>query len=471
MVETLKEEIDKLQSGKALDDPEALLDTMFVLGHLEEAAAFPPLLALAEISPTLLEDQLGEHFISEDWPRLLTSTAHGRWDELRERIQNTDFEDAVDALLTSVEYVVLEGQIPREPVIAFIKDYLLQNLRTPDVNKRLGGWICLASTLWPHECLEEIKELYGMRLIDTQLIDIDCVLEDYQKGLEECFVRRMNEYQHATLVDIHDEKKQLQKEERLEKSIFSMKKALKSLKSTNKIEPSNNQLKSLSRSLPRRNDPCSCGSGKKFKKCCIGSKHNQPVVLRMESYEVTYEPLDCYPIDEDDIPIRETIYGKLRTDPEACIKPLTQQMQKYPEDTSLYNYLYIYYVYTNKLYESHALLLKTVELFPDYLFGLVEFASYLLRRGDYDKVLDVFKGSQTLKQLYPEREVFHISEVLSFHYLMGVYSLKVDGLQQAKVYLSILEEHDKDCSQAMDLRKAISAHMAVQALKKFSHSK
>jgi len=43
--------------------------------------------------------------------------------------------------------------------------------------------------------------------------------------------------------------------------------------------------------MPERNDPCSCGSGKKYKKCCMkdyskGGKWNLPATSKHNSPEI-----------------------------------------------------------------------------------------------------------------------------------------------------------------------------------------
>ena len=51
--------------------------------------------------------------------------------------------------------------------------------------------------------------------------------------------------------------------------------------------------------------------------------------------------------------------------------------------------------------------------FPDYLFGRLAYARDCLERGDLDKVSEIFEGKFDLKLLYPDRERFHVSEVLN----------------------------------------------------------
>ena len=60
-----------------------------------------------------------------------------------------------------------------------------------------------------------------------------------------------------------------------------------------------------------RNDPCSCGSGLKFKKCCINGKNDSILSIHKNlTYSITYDPLPCVTYEKltsDDASILMTI--------------------------------------------------------------------------------------------------------------------------------------------------------------------
>lgn len=47
-----------------------------------------------------------------------------------------------------------------------------------------------------------------------------------------------------------------------------------------------------------RNDSCPCGSGKKYKKCCMDKDHQQPSMIKNITRQVTYEEVDALPTDD-----------------------------------------------------------------------------------------------------------------------------------------------------------------------------
>jgi hypothetical protein len=53
--------------------------------------------------------------------------------------------------------------------------------------------------------------------------------------------------------------------------------------------------------------------------------------------------------------------------------------------------------------------------YPDYLFARLNYASILLLKGKFKEIPKLFNSKFDLKQFCPNRDTFHISEVLSFH--------------------------------------------------------
>ena len=81
--------------------------------------------------------------------------------------------------------------------------------------------------------------------------------------------------------------------------------------------------------------------------------------------------------------------------------------------------------------------------------------------------MEIFHGCYTLKQLNPDRTVFHVSEVLSFCHAMGLYSVETNNLEQAKIYLHMVERIEPDHCIAKDLKDAIKKKMFFSGLDEF----
>jgi tetratricopeptide (TPR) repeat protein len=132
----------------------------------------------------------------------------------------------------------------------------------------------------------------------------------------------------------------------------------------------------------------------------------------------------------------------------------------------LYNFLYGAYRRLNRPHEALKLMKETLQIFPDYLFARVEYALYLLRRGEPDKAHEALGKAGTLSQLYPERKIFHAAEWKSFSYAMGLYWIKKDNINQAKVYLGIIQNISPNSGEVKELQKEIKSKLFLQAMER-----
>lgn len=80
------------------------------------------------------------------------------------------------------------------------------------------------------------------------------------------------------------------------------------------------------------------------------------------------------------------------------------------------------------------------ERFPSYLFGLTAQANFYLENDEPEKVAELLNKCYTLKQLYPSRETFHITELIAFEEIMVKYFCDSGELNQAKIHLQLLEQ-------------------------------
>ncbi|MGZ3633322.1 MAG: DUF1186 domain-containing protein, partial [Parachlamydiaceae bacterium] len=383
----LRKNIESLCQGEDVDDPDELLTTMLILGHLQEPEAFLPLLALTKVDADVCEELFSGEFLFEDWPHLLYSTANGRWELLKEQIEENRSEFHTSGLLGAACFMVGEGQLPREVLIAFIKERFRKIITQKlDHVNGLGYWLKAALMIWPDECLEEIKELFGLRLVDTSFISIDDVLKDHASGPEVCLLKA--KAPTSPLVSVLTEESEKEIEERETKIWETLKRLISLQKAEDKKQNSLNQPKGKL----GRNDPCPCGSGKKYKRCCLGHEQAAQENVRTETYMINNERMGQDQISEEDAELSKQLYYKIQSEPEECVETLLQLIKKYPTHPSYYNHLYVCYTKLERYWDAHEMLMNTVKQFPDYLFGLIELASYYLRRGDYEQVPKLFKN-------------------------------------------------------------------------------
>lgn len=204
-----------------------------------------------------------------------------------------------------------------------------------------------------------------------------------------------------------------------------------------------------------RNDPCLCGSGLKYKKCCSKKNRNSAsIALRQEPFAIKFDGLtpeesknDFQTVSLEDKELMSALYHNLQEHSETItsedceyFQKLNELHSKYPGNPMILNYIASGYNHLGMQDRTEELIAKTYEKFPNYLFAQTAQANIYLREGYPEKALEVLKGAYTLKQLYPHRTVFHISEVKTFEYFMVRYFCEIGNLEQANFHLQIMQK-------------------------------
>lgn len=218
------------------------------------------------------------------------------------------------------------------------------------------------------------------------------------------------------------------------------------------------ELIKLSKNLPKpvigRNDLCPCGSEKKYKKCCITKKQKKPTTTlsRLDMY-ITSDPLtpeesQCAytPAPESEEELLSTLYHTLsdhrdQIDSPNCmyITTLEELRKKYPNTPAIRNFLLNGYKLLGMKDKELEILYEMRERFPSYLFGLTAMANHFLENNEPEKVPELFNNCYSLKQLYPSRKTFHITEFTTFQEIMIKYYCDIGELDQAEIHLGFLE--------------------------------
>ncbi|WP_442858562.1 DUF1186 domain-containing protein [Acidaminobacter sp.] len=247
------------------DEPVKFSKEKGYMGHLYAAhllaqfrvrEAYPILVDLMSLPGELSYDVFGEGIL-EVGGRCLASVCHGDLSLIKALAENSKADDfmriqAVKALAV----LVLQGELERSSVMAYYRQLLLD----PGVRKRpelLSLLIITCCDLYPEDVYEDIKEIFKLKLNDRQIIDIDSVEEDMFVGksarLEASKQKIHLQFIDDTILEMED---WFCFTENFRKYFDS------------KSEPS--KIQEIAPKKPKigRNDPCPCGSGKKYKKCC-----------------------------------------------------------------------------------------------------------------------------------------------------------------------------------------------------------
>ena len=133
-------------------------------------------------------------------------------------------------------------------------------------------------------------------------------------------------------------------------------------------------------------------------------------------------------------------YRLIQVNPKQAIMSLFELVEKYPDVPVFYNYLRVAYEVRGKKEKSDAILEQVYAKHPDYLFAKTNYAFRCLRHGLSEEIPDIFEHKFDLKLLYPQREIFHISEFTAFTGVMALYFLMIEDNKNAETYYMQLKQ-------------------------------
>lgn len=210
--------------------------------------------------PDELPHELFGEVICEAASRILASICGADIKPIKDLIENNDVDEFVRGqAIEALAILVLNNVLDRNDVVEYFKDILngVIQINNPLVMAEL---VCSCEDIYPGELYNDIKMAYRKGLIDDLVINLKDI--DFSMALgKENVLNKSRENVHLQFIDdtiseLEDWECFHEKTEYFESKAF----AESNVYTTNDII--RNEF------IAGRNDPCPCGSGKKYKKCC-----------------------------------------------------------------------------------------------------------------------------------------------------------------------------------------------------------
>lgn len=163
----------------------------------------------------------------------------------------------------------------------------------------------------------------------------------------------------------------------------------------------------------------------------------------VSEYEITFEPILDRAYKRLPNEVKEAInrlHDESQRRPLEAIPELLDLIEKYPDVPILYNYLSIAYSRSGQREKSEVVVRENYRRNSDYLFARLNYVEVCLARGDYEEAAEILDHKFDLKLLYPNRKRFHISEVVSFMGLVGMYFVEIGERDKAEKYYDVLQQ-------------------------------
>jgi uncharacterized protein len=227
----------------------ALFPIVHLLGEKGETAAHRNLCALAG-DPERADLVLGEA-VTETLPKIFISTFAGDTAPLRALIGRVDADSFVrEGALMAMTYLARAGRVPEPEMRAYLAE-LLATMQPQSEDFVWSGWAMAAGLLGYSDLTGEVEALFARGFIDPMVMGLDHFQEELQRALQHPGSLDALAAMHiAPMGRSADELAGWGMDDDYEEEP--------------REQPYINPLRSVG-----RNDPCPCGSGKKYKKCCL----------------------------------------------------------------------------------------------------------------------------------------------------------------------------------------------------------
>jgi Protein of unknown function (DUF1186)/SEC-C motif len=261
LLRILEETVDRAEELDTEGDYMAHLYAMFLLAQFRETRAYSLVVRFASLPGKLLYSICGD-FITEDLGRVLASVCGGELAGIQSLIENEATDEWVrGAALSSLVTLVAAGQKSRDEIVSYFAGLFRGKL----VRKWSHVWdslVCYSSDLYPEELLDDVKQAYEDGLVDPGYIRFDAVKRDLAVGKDR-ILARLQDDPHRRLVE--DTVAEMGwwacfREDRAENTARAA--------PNSKLNPAASSQNRKATAKTGRNEPCPCGSGKKYKKCC-----------------------------------------------------------------------------------------------------------------------------------------------------------------------------------------------------------
>jgi hypothetical protein len=261
LLRILEETADRAAQFDAEGDYMAHLYAMFLLAQFRETRAYPLVVRFASLPGDLLDSLCGD-FITEDLGQVLASVCGGELAGIQSLIENEATDEWVrGAALSSLLTLVAAGQKSRDEIVGYFAGLFRGKL----LRKWSHVWdtlVSYSSDLYPEELLDDIKRAYEDGLVDPRYIGFDNVKRDLAVGKDRILARLANNPHRRLVEDTVAEMGWWAcfREDRAKNTARAV--------PNSKLNPAIST--QIRRATPKtgRNEPCPCGSGRKYKKCC-----------------------------------------------------------------------------------------------------------------------------------------------------------------------------------------------------------
>ena len=241
---------------------------LFFLGEFQARECFPLIMEMASFPTDILDYLIGDT-VTEGLPQILYHTYNGDLELLKKAIRNQESDEfARTGMLRVMGQLYLDGSLGKDEWEDFIREEAHGDERDDSyIYTGLADVICDCNM---KDMLPEIRYLYERERIDESAIGRydDCVDRMFRKN-RDTYTSPIDAAKMLRGWAMFEEpKRDTMEKKSIDKLFKALEREYNAPEKTVKIG---------------RNDPCPCGSGKKYKKCCLNKPKPETAAPESES--------------------------------------------------------------------------------------------------------------------------------------------------------------------------------------------
>ena len=254
------------EAGRSDEAASAVFFILHLAGEKQDTRVFPLLCRLAQDGEAV-EAALGDG-TTTTLKRILISTYDGDLDALKGVIEAPEADEFVRAgALEVLAYLTATGRIARDETQAYLLR-LYGTLQPQQESFVWSGWVLAIALLGLEALSGVVRQAFKRGLIEPMVMGYDDFCRDLERTLAD--PERMAGFEHDQIAPLEDAIGELSgwygfsdaaKQDQARRATSS---TAAGLAFADAPQPFVDPFKGVG-----RNDPCPCGSGKKFKKCCL----------------------------------------------------------------------------------------------------------------------------------------------------------------------------------------------------------
>lgn len=278
----LREAVDcAISKGVELDEDKQLhFYALYLLGEFQDRASFSKIMELVSLPGDTVEYLIGD-CVTSGLSDILYSTYDGNIALLKTSIQNRDIDEFVrSAMLDVMAQLYLDGILEESEWKEFLKENVYDGRAYDYLYDTIGYILCQCHFI---DMLSEIRYMFDNDLLDETSMGkydsyVDAMFEYQENGVSLCETsfNAADTLRHWAMFSESED--DISNESDVDKMLHALEREWNQPVPKKKIG---------------RNDPCPCGSGKKYKHCCL-NKPKEAIDL-IESPEERSKWLQRYP--------------------------------------------------------------------------------------------------------------------------------------------------------------------------------